>query len=273
MRGNITTLTCGDFVLVHKRIYASGYIKRESKKSRSPKHSKTTKKQAVVNEKQAADKLLALIHTNFEGGDLHIIPTYEDKNYPYNTEKLKKEHANFIRRLKYAYKKVGAELKYIQVTEYEAKRPHHHYIINSVKGISIDDIQAIWGNGLVRCTPLERGGYYKKLADYLIKETSKTFSKENGIYGKRWTASKNLKQPEKHTETVKIKNENEFLTAPLFEDDYQLVKGSEYIGVNEYTGLPYAEYAMRRIKPYAGKNTRRQKKKNGHLTEYGRKSS
>ncbi len=245
MKGKIKKYDCGDVILIHKSVTA--HKEDREKRIRAERNKKTSAAQQVVNQQQASERLFALLQTNFKGGDLHIIPTYTDESYPQSIEEIKRQQRNFIRRLDYAYKKLGYELKYIQVTEYEKKRIHHHYIINSVPGITLSDIQKIWGNGLVRCTSLEDNGYYRELSDYLIKETSKTFSTEDRIYGKRWTASRNLKKPEITTETVKIKNETEFFTIPLTDKGYELIKGSEYRGVNEFTGTPYIVYAMRRI--------------------------
>lgn len=243
MRGTISTTVCGLFALVYKYIHAVGYNK--SNKGRKPKEKTTSKKQSEINQRMAADKLFLLIQGNFQGGDLHIIPTYTENNYPYSVERMKADHNNFIRRMKYIYAKFGAELKYIHVVEYLNRRPHDHYIINKVDGIDIGLIQKIWGKGLVRFTPLEDGGYYRKLSDYLIKETSKTFNSSERVYAKRWTASRNLIKPEKHIEVVTIENEDEFLTAPAADEVHELIKETEYIGVNEYSGTPYIRYVIK----------------------------
>lgn len=244
MRGKTKIYNCGDIILVKKSI--TGNTCERGKKARAEKLKKTSIAQRAINQQNASENLLALIQTNFHGGDLHIITTYAPEHYPDNIESIKKNQHNFVRRLGYAYKKHGKELKYIQVTEYRKSRIHHHYIINSVEGVTVADIQKIWGNGFVRCTPLEENGYYKTLSDYLIKETSKTFSSNERVYGKRWTASRNLTAPEVTTTTEQIKNEMEYLNAPTLYNGYELIKGSEYKGVNEYTGTQYIIYAMRK---------------------------
>lgn len=250
MQGKIKKYNCGDVILVHKSIE----FQKEDReyKPRAERNKKTSAAQQVVNQQHASEKLFALIQTNFKGGDLHIIPTYSPENYPDSIEDIKRQQRNFIRRLEYAYKKKGYELKYIQVTEYEKSRIHHHYILNSVPGITVSDIQSIWRNGLVRCTPLEDNGYYKELSDYLIKETSRTFNTDSRVYGKRWTSSRNLQKPEVTTETIKIKNEMEFLTVPQNDKGYELIKGSEYRGLNEVTGKEFVTYAMRKIETIGG---------------------
>lgn len=253
MKGKIKKYNCGDVILIKKSIP----VQREKGKPRAERKKKTSEAQKAVNQQNASEKLFALIQNNFSGGDLHIIPTYSNELYPLSTEEVKRQQRNFVRRLGYVYKKYGHELKYIQVTEYEKKRHHHHYIINKIPEIGIAEIQEIWRNGLVRCTPLEHNGYYKELSDYLIKETSRTFNTSERIYGKRWTSSRNLQPPEVITETVEVKNETDFFTAPLNENGYELIKASEYKGINEFTGTPFIIYAMRKIKPTGRRNTHR----------------
>ena len=208
MKGKIKKYNCGDIILIKKSISAQ----REKGKPRAERTKKTSEAQKAVNQQNASEKLFSLIQCNFSGGDLHIIPTYSNEKYPLSVEEVKRQQRNFIRRLGYVYKKYGYDLKYIQVTEYEKKRHHHHYIINKIPDIGIAEIQEIWGNGLVRCTPLEHNGYYKELSDYLIKETSRTFNTSERIYGKRWTASRNLQPPEVIIETFYRPKKQDCLT-------------------------------------------------------------
>ena len=83
------------------------------------------------------------------------------------------------------YKKHGLELKYIQATEYLNKAIHHHIIINNVndgKETSLQYVNRIWGSitkGHPKYVPLYDEGEYRKLADYFVKETDKTFRNED----------------------------------------------------------------------------------------------
>lgn len=182
-----------------------------------------------------------------------------DKNPPETPQAAAKEIELFKRRLRYAYKKYGSELKYIEATEMENKRPHTHMIVNGVDGLPVQAIQKIWGNGFVRATPLEQDGYYKNLAEYLVKETDKTFSTPERIHGKIYTTSRNLTIPET-IEEITEGNEDDLLDIPLCEtfdnENYALIQGSEYIGVNPYTGQPYVEYAMKQLPPRKKKLSR-----------------
>ena len=165
--------------------------------------------------------------------------------------------------MRYHYKKYEQELKYIQTTERENKRLHHHIIINGIDELPIQIIQdSIWKNGFARATPLESDGFYRDLANYLIKETEKTFNTVERVFGKRYTSSRNLRLPEP-VEEITDGDENDLLEIPLNDtfdgDNYILIKESEYTGINPYTGQPYVEYAMIRASPPRKKSPRRRR--------------
>jgi len=232
-----TTKQGGNIKIIskHKR-------KRDKKEAKRIKRlQKTTEAQKIRNQVLAEQKLLILIHTNFTCNDYSLTLTYSDEKRP-EADKAKNTITNFLRRLRRRYASYGRELKYIQVTEYDNKRIHHHMIINGIPELTISEIQSIWGNGLIKSTPLEKDGYYKELADYYIKETSKTFNTEDRIFGKRWNASRNLEQPEITSE--EIPTDSDFEEIPLTDGEYTLVKESVFIGTDEFTGLPYVTYAM-----------------------------
>ena len=251
---------CDDVIFISK----SKYMNKQHLRRRKLKNNVTSEKQKEINRRIAERKLLMLLHKHFGGNGLHMILSY--KTEPKSKAEARKEIEKFLRRLRYRYAKNGYELKYIQVTEYKNKRLHHHLIINSIDKLSVSDIQRlVWKNGLIRYTPLEKDGYYNELAAYLIKETSKTFNTIERVFGKRYTSSKNLTLPEKKEE---IKNgiEADIINIPLtyaFEGtQYALIKGSEYIGLNDYTGIIYTEYAMREIKPIKASGHAPQQKRN-----------
>lgn len=217
--------------------------KKETK--REKRLQKTSEAQRIRNEMLAEKRLLMLLHSNFGNSDYSLALTYDDEHCPDTLDEARNNVANFFRRLRRRYKKFGYELKYIQVTEYKNKRLHHHVILNGANDITVSDIQEIWGNGRIHSNPLEKDGYYKELADYYIKETSKTFNTTERIYGKRWTSSRNLEQPE--TIEEEITDDSDFYDIPLADGEYILVKESVFIGIDEFTGLPIVIYAM--LKP------------------------
>lgn len=239
---------CNDIIFVSKCIYMG----KRKNKHRRRRFKSTPEQQKERNRRLAERKLLVLLHNNFDCNGLHLVLSYD--NEPVNITKAKNEIENFIRRLRYTYKKFGTELKYIQVTEYRNKRLHHHMIINGIEEISPAKIQNnIWKNGFVRNTPLKKEECHNKLAAYLIKETSKTFNTNERVFGKRYTSSRNLQLPEPQEE-IQQGTEKEVINIPLIDTfegkEYELIKGSEYIGINDYTGLTYAEYAMKKTTFY-----------------------
>lgn len=257
------THKCKNTLYVQKCIFG----RCANNKIRRPHYKRTGEQQRKNNQRRAERRAAMLIEYNFNDGDMFLTLTFDDKHLPENTDAAKHSANLFLRRLKYRYDKQKEELKYIQAVEYKNKRIHFHILVNRINGITDADIQKIWKNGLVKNTSIRYNSDYEdytKLAAYIIKETSKTFNSEGRVFGKRWTASRNLKLPDP-VEEIKDGDENDLLDTPLTDTflgrEYELIKGSEYIGVNAYTGLPYVEYAMREIKPPRGSKSR-QKQKN-----------
>ena len=159
-----------------------GNLHREKRQNPTPEAMQN------YNDKMAERNLRLLIGTNFGKGCGHFVLTYDGETPDIHTAK-DKIVPNFVERLRRRLKKQGKELKYIIVTEYEAKRIHHHMILNT---LDLEMVTDVWREGFVRVTPLDRSGDYRRLAHYLIKETKRTFRKYGG---KRWSPSKNLEKP------------------------------------------------------------------------------
>ena len=152
----------------------------------TPRAKKTREEIQEANMRQAARKLARKINANFKPGDWHVTLTYKDKP----TKEEAQEHiANFLDRMRDRYKRRGHPLKYVLVTEYKGKRIHHHVILNNIndgKRTTADFVREIWkGRGNPKFVSLYDSGEYQQLADYLIKETERTFREEdcpgNGI--------------------------------------------------------------------------------------------
>lgn len=169
--------------------------KLERKQSRRKKEKMSLPKQKNLNEKNAKKHLIRLVNTNFTDEDLAVHLTYDNKNYPRSEEEARKDVANFIRRIKYYRRKNNLpELKYIAVIEYREPergkqiRLHHHIIMND---IDRDVVEQLWGKGRANADRLKADEYaYEGLARYIAKDPKGS---------KRWTQSRNLKQP-----TVKV---------------------------------------------------------------------
>ena len=117
-------------------------------------------------------------------------------------------------------------------------------------------MQAAWPHGRIHATPLDGSGQYGVLAEYLVKETRRTFRDADAPYGKRWCASRNLKQPEITVEEVHAESWRKTPKAPR---GYEIVPDSVQTGVHETTGAPWQRYWM--IKTEENEHGKRERKR------------
>ena len=92
---------------------------------------------------------------------------------------------------------------------------------------------------------LDKSGNYGKLANYLLKYTSKHRKKEEGaLQQKRWSASKNLSRPE--PKVTIISDRDYFRTEVKAIKGYYVDKESVNIGAHsaEYYGYGYIRYTL-----------------------------
>ena len=181
---------------LQRKIYAGSVMlvkhqsdrKSEKGKTRGKRENPTPLAVANYNEKLAEQRLRLQIAANFGPEDYHATLTYQGD--PPSREDAKKELSNYLDRLRRICNRNGTELKYIYVTEWRNKRIHHHIILS---GVSAKDAMKKWKRGHCRFTYLDASGDYKGLAAYLIKETKVNI--REGLEGKRYQSSRNLKQP------------------------------------------------------------------------------
>lgn len=249
---------------------------KNNKVTRMPKVNQTPEAMQKVNERNAVKKLRRLLNTNFGHNDMHLILTYEMSKRPDCKEDAKKDIEKFLRNLRKRYKKAGYELRYVSVAEYGKRSIHFHLVIN--KGISINELAETWPHGRIHVHPLDNSGDYSQLAEYLIKQTRKTFNDpDRAIYKKRWSSSTNLKQPEAIVEVVKSESWKEMPIAPA---GYYLITDSIYTDVSDLTGYPYQYYkciaidnnAQERMMKRYGKR-QRNRKNNKSCCKYSSRSN
>ena len=124
---------------------------------------------------------------------------------------------------------------------------HHHLVINK---IDTEIIQRCWNKAYEKHNPvkvfnLDKSGNYGKLANYLLKYTSKHRKKEEGaLQQKRWSASKNLSRPE--PKVTIISDRDYFRTEVKAIKGYYVDKESVNIGAHsaEYYGYGYIRYTL-----------------------------
>ena len=188
------TIVAGKTIL--QRYYGSSRIKTEKGKKRAPKSNPTSEAVRKVNLRNAVRNLTAILNHNFSSCDYSITLTYDAA--PRRME-AKKNLQNFMRKMKYYCQKNELQWKWIAVTEYENHRIHHHVVCS---GIDPKVIADKWSYGFVKFSAMEESGNYSKLAEYLIKETEKTFRRDDSVNKKRYTGSKNIVIPEAKREAV-----------------------------------------------------------------------
>ncbi len=175
--------------------------------ARSANTKKTSDEQWVVNEKRSIRNLYYTILENFCEEDIRLDLTYRE---PQPTPEKAKNHLdNFIRRIRYAYKKLGHSLKWIATTECEGHRVHHHLLINNV-GIGRKELNQFWDHAKFNYKSFRfydgQAEDAERLAKYLVKETRETFTKSNAVQKQRFRSSRNLRKPTIKKEVIHSKH-------------------------------------------------------------------
>ena len=165
---------------------------QDRKQKRKKKEKESLPKQKNLNDKNAKKHLIRLLNNNFNDNDLAVHLTYSDSNLPATEKEARDDVTNFLRRVNYYRKKNNlSDLKYIAVIEYKGQeenkkaiRIHHHIVINDMDR---DVVERLWKKGRANADRLKADEFgYEALGRYITKDP-----KGN----KRWTQSKNLKQP------------------------------------------------------------------------------
>ena len=204
---------CGDYQEVTIAAVVAEEVKRGNKRIPANKSEYLTKpEQRIVNDRNTFRWMRLALQGNFRKGDYFMTLTFNEGEIPSpdNVEQAKYTLTKkFLRKVREMYKKVDQQLKYIWVMEYDLdedgnylKRVHFHTVINSVPGISSEDIEDCWSVGrgkkrkmlgrvhTKRLLPSKSDGL-EALAQYLSK--GKRWKKGKKI----WNSSTNLKRPEK----------------------------------------------------------------------------
>lgn len=198
---------------------------------RCPRYKVTADNVRENNRRNSERHLRQLVEANFyEHSGLYLL-TYEGY---IDAELAQKRFRNFMRRLKRKLPSV----KMLYVTEYKNKRPHHHVLIDTLDSELIEEV---WGYGIVRLAITYRTGEYKKLANYLTKETGKTFRESDALSAERYSHTRNLIIPvTKREETTMEELESDPEPIP----GYYIAKDSIRRYEHPVTGLPCLEYTM-----------------------------
>lgn len=224
----------------HKGNYGAKGQKRRNKRKPTPEEI------AKQNQWIAERTLRRLINNNFGPGDWHMVLTYQRDKRPL-VEETKKIIKKLLAAMRKDFKKLGKELRYIMVTEWENKAIHHHIIIENIVVGEMTTAKLAkknWKFGRPKFSMMDDTGEYKDLAEYLIKETSKTFRDEDNPNKLRYTRSRNLDIPEAVEEDI---HKSDLSKEPETLPGYYIDKNSIVEGTGR-EGKPYRYYTMVRTK-------------------------
>lgn len=225
-----TTVRAGATIEVTK-----SYTKRIGVKIKKDREKPTAEEMEKVNQMNAERTLRLKINANFGVDDPFITLTYRKDERP-TPKQAKKNIKKVIDSLRKEFKKLGADLKYINVTEYKNKAIHHHLLINHIEGQDVSKmVRRLWKFGRPDFKYLDDTGQYKDLAAYLIKETSKTYKENDGGHKQRYSCSRNLTMPTPKTEI--IKKAQRWAADPKPIKGYYIDKDTVYNGIDPFTGM------------------------------------
>lgn len=151
------------------------------------------------NMRLAVKRVWMLLAANFDHTCSHMTLTYAG-NAP-DKEQAKAEFGKFMRRLRREFRKMGEELKALYVTEYENHRIHHHIVLNAT---DVEMVDRVWKKGFVHGTVMDTSGDYHDLAEYMVKETEKTFRLDDAVNKQRYGHTRNLIMPVAKQEEISL---------------------------------------------------------------------
>ena len=187
------TIVAGKTII--RTLKAVARVNTETQKRR-PKTNPTSEAVRKINFRNAVKVLTAKLNHNFKPGDYHLVLTYAR---PLAPAEAKKQLEKFIRNVRGYCKRNGIEFKWVAVTEYEHSRIHHHLVMTK---IDLDIIDKHWKHGYEYPVLLDDSGNYYRLAEYLLKETEKTFRNDNSPQKRRYSCSRNVVMPEVKRERI-----------------------------------------------------------------------
>lgn len=228
----------GDVVEVQK--YVNGRLGTKEQRKRAEAQRATPEEQIRWQSKEATRKVWRLLRDpkNFHPGDLWTTLTYPARTTP-DSETVKKDIKEFLKRMRREYKKAGKDFKYIfSVGRGRRGAIHLHMVMTK---IDTEIIARHWQNIVnrgewvhVHTEHLDKSQNWHKLAAYIIKNGEETFLSDDPIIKKRYSSSRNLHVKKVRARTVKAK---EWRRQPPPRKGYYIDKNLSHEGVNQF-GYP-----------------------------------
>ena len=159
---------------------------------------KSSRAQQRLNDKRAELHFRRKAEANFGRNDYFLTLTYSGAAP--SMEQAQRDFRNFVARVNRARKKKGlGPCRYMAVLEAgnRSGRAQHHVLIDG--GLSREEIEGIWGKGYANAKRIDLSNNgLVPLAKYMLKSAG---SEARAKDRKRWTCSRNLKEP-RVTESV-----------------------------------------------------------------------
>ena len=191
---------CGSFLDIY--IYPVHPQKGRPAGRRRSKRRPSRDTQKKLNRRHATEKLARLAHTNFTENDLALELDYAIN--PPDKETALKDLQKFLRKVRYRYKKLGIELKYLWVLEVTKRGRYHFHMILS-GGMDRDALEKLWGHGWANTKRLQFDEHgLTALSHYMTK--SHREESETRLTYRSYNGSKNLIDPEPEYNDSKIRS-------------------------------------------------------------------
>lgn len=235
--------------------YGAKGEKRAKKKKATPDQ---IKKQNQANREK---KMRRLIGANFQKDDL-----WATMKYPKGTRKtvgeVMKDVRNFNTAMRKAFRKAGAEYRYIYRVEIGERGGIHIHFLIGRQGIRDIDIliQHAWKHGRVNHTTLYDEGGYEKLANYIVKQPEEEENTQLSLFEEndkrqllRYHTSRNLIRPQPERKEYRRWTVRKLVQeGPKPTPGYYIDKNSIHSGINRYTGMTYYHYTEIRLPEKGG---------------------
>lgn len=257
-------------VIEHEFSYKGKYGAKGEK--RAPKKKATKEQIAYQNQVNREKRIRRTLLLNFMEGDLWVCLKYPE-GYRLSLDEVEKDLDKFIANTRYAYRKLGHELKwYVRVDIGELGGIHAHIAVNRLWEIQTDVLlEQKWRyllkkrgieekdrSGKVDWKAMYEAGGFEELAKYIAYryteedeeyEQLSLFDEEEQKRLSSVRCSRNLIRPEPEVVESSKKTMRQIVDfGPEPTPGFYIDKNSIFSGINPYTGLSYLHYTEYRIR-------------------------
>ena len=208
---------------------------------RQPRRKATKKEIASHNRRNREKRCRWKLRANFTPDDVFVTCTCRKDMRPDDMAGMTAMVGGMMKELRKAYRKAGAELKWIRNIENGTRGAWHvHIVLN--RAANVDVIAALkkaWPYGSIVIKPMREEGDFEDLAAYLTK----TPETDKGLREAKHWSSKNLLVPEPKEKTYKRWKTFEGTDPKMIPKGWYVDKDSIVEGVNKY-GFHYRRFQL-----------------------------